>query len=129
MDTITHSIQGGLVYSIPAKLLMMLFSVSCPTLICILFIWGCIEGAWPDVYPWYRWKFKSGSRWDGYYQIYHHRVHKTLWRFFPAFRLHVSVIDSYFHMEAGVNWWPELWDMCLYFWVVTFLALVFLIYI
>lgn len=128
MDSITHGIHGGLLYALPVKFLLMLFSVSCPTLIWILFIWGLIEGSWPDTYPWFLWKFFGASRWDGYYDIYHHKVETTLWKYFPAFRLHVSIVDPPFH-EGDGNWWPRMWKTCVIYWVVTLLLLSVLIFV
>ena len=128
MDTGTHAIMGGSLYALTAKLILFIASVHCPVLIWSLFAWGLIEGAWPDAYPYIWYKLYGGDRWLGWYWRYHHQVETTAWRWFPAFRLHVSIVDPPFHEETG-NWFPKMWRTCVWYWIADLLFLYLMIFI
>jgi hypothetical protein len=110
MDVVTHGVQGGLLYAFPVKILFLILGVSCPWFIALLFIWGFIEGSFPDTYSWAVWKFSKVEmdRWK-VWREYHYNYSTMIWRFFPAFLFHVKLVDPIFH-KRPLNISEELWD-------------------
>jgi hypothetical protein len=142
MDYVTHGIQGGLFYGILAKLLILLLSLIgihiSPWFAIVLFIWGLIEGSWPDTGDWIIARMGYAPRWFWYVK-YHtpFEYEKMVWGKLPAFLLHVKYVDPIFHTKPdsisqeewdsgkpGVrNWFKRLWWLAFIYWGTALLGL------
>ena len=143
MDYITHGILGGLIYSLPVKLLLLLLGLD-PSLLLLssLFLWGFIEGSWPDSGDWLLYKLGFSQRWY-WYTIYHTLPQTTYWKYFPVFMLHVKYIDPIFHKkpshisqevwdknEPGTRkWFPWLWWLAMIYWITAVLGTYILFFV
>ena len=142
MDFVTHGLQGSLLYGIPAKLLVFLLSLIgiqiSPWFVTILFIWGLIEGSWPDAGDWILYELGYAPRWVWYTKYHTPATYTTmLWGKLPAFLVHVKYVDPIFHKKPdfisqeewdsgkpGVrNWFKWLWWLAIIYWVTTLFGL------
>lgn len=142
MDVVTHGIFGGLIYGTAAKLLMFLLALIgihiAPWFFILLFIWGFIEGAWPDAGDWILYKLGYSERWTWYVK-YHDPLQypNMVWGKLPAFLLHVKYVDPIFHKKPdsisqeewdsgkpGVrNWFKWLWWLAIIYWIIALFGL------
>ena len=143
MDFITHGIIGGLIYSLPVKLVFLLFGID-PSLLLLspLFVWGFIEGSWPDAGDWILYKFKGYERWHCY-TIYHALPQLTNWKYFPVFMIHVKYIDPIFHKKPSHitqevwdkndpgtrNWFSWLWWLAMIYWAIAIIGVYVLFFV
>ena len=146
MDFVTHGIFGGLIYGLAVKLLIILLSLVgitiCPWFILLFFVWGFIEGSWPDAGDWILFKLGYSPRWFWYVK-YHHEYQTMIWGKLPAFCLHVKYVDPIFHKKPthisqeewdshkpGVrNWFKWLWWLAITYWLIALIGLYILIFI
>lgn len=106
MDTLAHSIDGGLLILIPTWLLGIIFKISIPLEILIpLIIVFAIMGGFIDLYGEYRARFKN----DNY--VWYNRAHNgdlvKILKWIPPMGLHIW-LDKFGH-GAGERWYAGIW--------------------
>lgn len=127
-STPNHAAQGALIAFAFARLMYWILSLLFPVaiffltplptaILTLLLLFGAVMGAAPDIIgaigrigkPW---------DWDLYIDAHEGAVAKVF-KIFPPYLLHIEEDKLFHNPENGGHWWPGLWWLELFFWVVT----------